>query len=111
MPIWRLGEILLHASRLAARISDSEATIAALVRWEGLEGRQLTSFASPDRHLTPRETREDAIESYGEFPVAALTDALPEVVHELARPLYAAFDFFDPPLRLYEEELDRMRSR
>ncbi len=107
VPIWRLAECLLHAQRFALEYGGSDATVAFSIRWEGLANRTLVSIAS-DREIHPRRCNQSAVESYGEFSAAGLRGRLPEVVQELARPLYTAFEFFDPPLSLYEEEIARM---
>lgn len=109
VPIWRLAECLLHSQRFALEYGGPDSTVAFSVRWEGLADRTLVSVT--DREVTPRRCNQDVVESYGEFAAAGLRGRLAEVVQELARPLYAAFEFFDPPLSLYEEELKRMLDR
>jgi hypothetical protein len=42
------------------------------------------------------------------IPVAALPDALPELVFSMLAPLYELFDFFRLPKRLVEKELFSM---
>jgi hypothetical protein len=106
VPIWRLGECLLHAQRFALECGGSDATVAFSIRWEGLANRTLVSLT--DREINPRRCNQDTVESYAEFSAAGLRGRLPEVLQELARPLYTAFEFFDPPLSLFEEEIARM---
>ena len=109
VPIWRLAECLLHAQRFALEYGGSDSTVAFSIRWEGLAGRTLVSFT--DREVKPRRCNQDVVESYGEFAAAGIRSRLAEIVQELARPLSRRFEFFDPPLGLYEEELTRMLDR
>lgn len=37
-------------------------------------------------------------------------DTLPELVEALTQPLYQAFDFYDPPKDLIQQELNRMQN-
>jgi transcriptional regulator with XRE-family HTH domain len=109
VPIWRLAECLLQAQRFALEYGGPDSTVAFSIRWEGLAGRTLISVT--EREINPRRSNQDVVESYGEFAAAGMKGRLAEIVQELARPLYAAFEFFDPPLSLYEEELARMLDR
>jgi len=109
IPIWRLGECLLHAQRFALEVDGPDANVAFSIRWEGLAGRTLVSLT--DRDVNPRVCHQNVVESYGLYSAASMRGRLPEIVQELARPLYATFEFLDPPLNLYEEELERMLER
>jgi transcriptional regulator with XRE-family HTH domain len=109
IPIWRLAECLLHAQRFALEAGGPDASVAFLIRWEGLAGRTLVSLT--DRDVDSRLCRQDAVESYGLYAAASIRGRLAEIVQELASPLYAAFEFFDPAPRLYEDELKRMLER
>lgn len=112
LPVWRVGEVLLHASRLAASLDTPAATIIALFGWTGLKNRRLASWANPHRHLSgdqvchQSELRSNVASAANEIP-----DRLPELVQAVTRPLYELFDFFAPPPEMFQEELARMRSR
>lgn len=110
LPVWRVGECLLHARRLAAQMSATR--IEFMMRWEGLAGRKVTSYASPNRMFSGEyRCRQDIVTTYVESTPARVDSELSELVRSLVAPLYAAFEFFEPPERLYEEELSRMRSQ
>jgi transcriptional regulator with XRE-family HTH domain len=110
LPIWRTAECLLHAERLSRRL---EATaVQFLMRWTGLRGRKLAALASRDRMMRPtRPASEDDVESFVEVSLAEISHDLGGVVRRLVDPLYASFDFFEPPEQIYEEELAEMLSR
>jgi hypothetical protein len=109
LPVWRVGVCLLHARRLAARLGASR--VEFMMRWEGLEGRTLTDHTGPGRFAADeRRSYVDAVVSEVEASPAAIEPGLPDLVRSLVGPLYAAFDFFDPPQELYVDELARMRE-
>lgn len=110
LPVWRVSECLLHAERLAARF-ESEA-VEVRVQWRGSRGRELSTWASPDRMLMQgRISCQDTVTSTAVVPAGSISETLPDVVRPLVEPLYAAFDFFKPPDSLYREEITKMRSR
>jgi hypothetical protein len=107
VPVWRVAECLLHASRLADRLESESMRV--LVRWEGLEGRQLVSFNQMEYFLPGTYVaRSDAVTSTGTIEVATIRDTLPEVVNELVRTLYEVFDFFVPPENFCATQINRM---
>ena len=110
LPVWRVGECLLHAGRLAARLGAMRVEI--MMRWEGLEGRGLSSYADPMRFLVgEHRCHQDVVVTDLETTPGAIDAELPELVERLVAPLYAAFDFFVAPEGLFTEELGKMRER
>lgn len=110
LPVWRVGECLLHARRLAERLSATR--VEFMMRWDGLEGRELTSYATRARMVGGEyRCHQNAVVSYVESSPARIEAELPALVKSLVAPLYVAFDFFEPAAQLYEEELARMRGR
>jgi transcriptional regulator with XRE-family HTH domain len=110
LPIWRVGECLLHASRMARYVSAPR--IRFLVHWTGLDGRELRSITSPKHFMPPgRIAHQDEISTYVQATSEEIEDRLPSVVEALVAPLFELFDFFDPPLSLYTSELAFMRDR
>ncbi|HWK32254.1 MAG TPA: hypothetical protein VNR51_01060 [Hyphomicrobium sp.] len=110
LPVWRTGEVLLHAESLAGNLVEGPATISFAVQYRGLAGRTLTSVTG-DRLLFERQVaRQDAIDLRTTVEAASIGPNLPEIVHPLLAPLYALFDFFDLPPALVNEELARMRK-
>jgi hypothetical protein len=108
LPIWRIGECLLHARRLARELGADRIEFA--VRWEGLQGRRLRSLLRRDFVLPSQSVAaDDHVTSQVEVRPAELEDLLPQVVRALVEPLYATFDFYRPPDDLYRVELERLR--
>jgi hypothetical protein len=113
LPIWRMGECLLHAERLAKMLMRTEATtIAFRSVWTGLTGRTLVSWANPRRpFFDPRgPSRQDSVTSECTIPSDQISETLPELVKGLTQPLYEAFDFYDVPATVVREELLNMRG-
>lgn len=112
LPVWRAGEVLLHAARFSEKLLGHAATIRFAAYYTGLSGRSLVSLANP-RRLARREyvSREESIRLVAEVESEAIADNLPEIVHGLLVPLYARFGFFKLSPRLVAEELETMRSR
>lgn len=109
-PVWRVGEVLLHAHSLAANLFEGPTTIRLVVRFEGLAGRSLVSIGNR-RHIWDQQvTHQDAITLMTHVDAQAIDPNLPEIVHPLLLPLYALFNFFELPTRLVVDELARMRA-
>lgn len=107
-PARRVGEILLHASRLAEALGDRRATMNLLLRWEGLAGRKLSPWPTYRRALV--DARPCAVHSVtSEITAEADTVApgLSRLVQLATVPLYQAFGFI-PPFSMFEEELGEM---
>ena len=111
LPVWRLGECLLHAERLAAALTKSETTLDIRASWAGLSGRIMKSWANHNRFLGPwYKATQDSVTSTLICPSRSVSANLPELVMALAEPLYAVFNFLKPPENMYTEELLRMRK-
>ena len=110
LPIWRTGECLLHAFRLASRLEAEH--VALQMTWTGLANRTLTAWASPERWLEPsRVCMTDTVRSRIAVDAETISDTLPELVRSLVQPLYEQFDLFEPPADIYAVEMERLRSR
>jgi len=110
LPVWRTGECLLHAGRLADRLSAD--TVELMMTWVGLQGRVLSAIGSPNRWVTPgRICRENEVRTSITVEALAISDTLPDLVRRLVSSLYAHFDFFVPPEEIYTTETERMRHR
>ena len=110
LPVWRVGECLLHAERLANILTDQSASIIFRVTWGGLSGRTLTAWASRRILFGNRQSRQDSVTSEIVVPADRISTTLPEIVSTLTQPLYEVFDFFTPPLKMIREELSKMRG-
>jgi hypothetical protein len=110
LPVWRTGECLLHASRLAPRLGADRVDLT--MTWDGLAGRELSAFGSPHRWLNPgRICHEERVRTTISTEADAISDTLPDLVRALVAPLYERFDFFEAPAELYTTETERMRRR
>ena len=110
LPIWRVGECLLHAARMTKLVQGRK--IKAMVRWTGLEGRELSTVAARDRFLAAgRRSSTDVLATYIETTHDDIANRLPSLVQALVSPVFELFDFFEPPLALYGEELTDMQRR
>ncbi len=110
LPVWRIGEALLHARSLAKNLFDGATTIKFAVTYEGLAGRSLISVTNRHDYLDDKIARQDAISLFTHIDAEAIDTNLPEIIHPLLSPLYALFDFFELPMQLVVEELASMRA-
>lgn len=110
VPVWRVGEALLHARSLAEHLFEGPTTIRFKAVYEGLAERTLVSINS-NRHIWDgRVAHQDTIALGTHVNAQAIDANLPEIVHPLLSPLYALFDFFELPMELVVQELSRMRA-
>jgi hypothetical protein len=110
VPIWRTGECLRHAERLARRLDAKR--IQFMVRWTGLHGRRLATLLPSRRRLSGEYIcAEPELTTFVDASAEEMRDELAAFVRRLVDPLYACFDFFEPPEGLYEAELDQLTSR
>ncbi|MCW3994533.1 MAG: ATP-binding protein [Candidatus Bathyarchaeota archaeon] len=111
IPVWRVGECLLHAERLAKMLGVNSAPIAFQISWSGLSNRLLKSWANPMRMMWgDYRARQDSFTANIRVPSDHISTHLPELVSSLTRGLYESFDFFVPPPKMVEEELSMMRG-
>jgi hypothetical protein len=114
LPVWRIGECVLHAQRMARTLlEDDEGHVLMIAEWEGLRGRKLgyvsDKFTYPDPNKGP--CRQERARGEADVPHGRIETNLPEIVTELTRPLYEAFDFYSPAASFVQRELARMRGR
>jgi len=112
IPIWRTGECLLHAQRLAKTLEAESTSVVFRFTWEGLSERRLISWAEPRRILFEPKgpSRQDTVTSEIAVSADEISAMLPEIVAAIVGPLYEPFDFFVPPTTMIQEELSKMRT-
>lgn len=114
LPIWRVGEGLLHSQRLAFAFNAENATVAFKVIWDDLHGRKLIARGTPELMLSFTGSTfvatENRVASFLTVSAQNISATLPELVQRLTEPLYNNFDFFSPPATLYINELGKMRQ-
>jgi hypothetical protein len=113
IPIWRVGECLRHAERLAVELTEEgQTSVEVALKWTGLKGRQVQTLANPLRTLFPGYvSQQDSVESVVEVPADQITAALPDFVAQATRPLFSSFAFLEPPAALFKDEIDQMLQR
>lgn len=110
LPVWRIGEALLHARSLAVNLFEGPTAIRFVATYEGLSARSLVSLNNR-RHISEgRVARQDSITLNTHIDAQTIDPNLPEIVHPLLSPLYALFNFFELPMQLVADELARMRA-
>lgn len=112
IPIWRVGECLLHAERVSRALAGDESSLLVYFRWTGLSGRVLQSWLNPRRFLPfEKQAQQDTVHSRMPIRAERIRSDLPGVVQAMTRPLYEAFDFTEIPLQVIQEEISRMRGQ
>lgn len=108
-PIWRTAEAMLQAANFAQQFQDENTEVYFEVKWVGLKGRTLT--ASGNRSLSYGRTcsLNEYINAVN-FRSQNLPDTLVEQTHELLKPLYESFEFFELPLIIVDQEVSKMRE-
>lgn len=112
LPIWRIGECILHSGRLANRLSEDPVQITFNAIWDGLKDRKLVSWAS-NRYFFFRggKTHTEKISSKVTFTSNQIESNFPEIVNKILKPLYEAFDFYSLPMDTLIYELKRLRKQ
>jgi transcriptional regulator with XRE-family HTH domain len=96
LAIWRLGETLIHAAKLARLMAKNLESVTLDFRaiYSGLKGRELRSWANPLGGLLTVEgqhARSDEAVLELSAPAATIEDTLDDHVLALAAPLYERF--------------------
>lgn len=119
LPIWRAGEVLLHAASLARCLEEDSggATLSAPIKlrvsYSGLAGRELISWANPLRRISSPgqyRARTNEVVCKVESSAFEIEQNLPKVVQRWVSALYSRFDF-DLSDKFVEQEVDDMRTR
>ena len=108
LPIWRVGEGLLFASRFAATFEEVDQ-IAVYCRFTGLENRCLVSSHSNALLSMGNPCSTGEVILTGQITQQQVQDNLAEVLHPLLRPLYEKFDFYELSFDLVAKEVQRLR--
>ena len=116
LPIWRLGQALLHAARLAALLRrDPESTVTVRFRalYAGLKGRVLRSWANPlnDLLVEGGAARGDEAMLEAIMPAQTIVDDLARYIFPLVASLYERFGVTGLTVSQVEAEINRLRNR
>ena len=110
LPIWRIGEGLLFASRFAETFEEVDQ-IALHCRFTGLEGRFLDTGQHVERLLSETyPCSKDEVTLTGQITQQQIQDNLAEVLHPLLQRLYGQFNFFKLSFDVVAQELHQIRS-
>lgn len=111
VPVWRVGEVLLHAQALAASLGEGDIEVVFRSCYMGLQGRDFASI-SGTRFIMPgqRVCRQHSIVLNATISASAIKDGLPEIVHATLAPMYELFNFYQLPMTLVQEEITKMKS-
>jgi hypothetical protein len=110
LPVWRIGECLMHAATLASRLVEESRPITFDISWSGLRDRELIHLERRRLLFPGHVARQDSFAASLTVDSNKIADQLPELLHGLLHPLYQLFDFFELPKMLVDEEVQRMRS-
>lgn len=112
LPIWRTGEVLLHAAWLARELGgNTDHKIRFHARYTGLAGRELFSWAKPLLHIGLPEqyrARDDSAELKVTTTVGEVETDLGTPVVAALQPLYERFDGFTAPSGLVTSQIDSL---
>lgn len=111
LPIWRVGECLLHAKALCDRLGVPGADVLVTARYSGLAQRRLVSLDGSRMKGMARRSAQNAIDLSVTVNAALIEDALPEIAREFLQPLYHLFDLFEPPAELFTDAIRGLRAR
>jgi hypothetical protein len=108
VPVWRVGEGLLFATRLAETF-EGVKQILVRCRFTGLKGRALVSIDNSRIAFGDSISRTNDVLVQTRATPAEVQDSLTELTLQLLTPLYERFDFFQLPISLVDQELQKLR--
>lgn len=98
LPIVRTAEAIAVgiAFAKAMNCNPEKIQLAFSFRWTGLQGRQLTSWVEPTRHIFPGRTAyQDEIITFVKVPLETPLSALGEFVSQAINPFFGVFGGFE----------------
>lgn len=114
LPIWRMGEALLHAKNLADAIADdpSKVTVRFRALYTGLSGRVLRSWANPltDLFVEGGAARSDEAALEAAVPLKEIETDLGKALHPMVASLFERFGVTGLSVDRVSAELERMKK-
>jgi hypothetical protein len=113
LPIWRLGEGLLHSARVASHLRAKDAgeiTVRFRALYTGLSGRILRSLQGPTFLLEAHAAKGDEVLLETVAPASRIEAALTETVYPMVTSLYDRFGLPHTAPELVAAEISRFRS-
>ncbi|HEY4342736.1 MAG TPA: transcriptional regulator [Parvibaculum sp.] len=114
LPIWRMGEVLLHAERLASLLpKNNRVTVHFRAMYSGLRGRVLRSWANPmtEMLVDGHGARGDEAVLEAVFPAENITPRLAEHLFPLVSSLYERFGVTGLTISRVQAEVTRLLKR
>ena len=112
LPVWRTGEVLLHAAWLAEQLgAGPRSQINFTARYSGLNGRRLLSWAKPLLALDLGEwhrSRTDSVALSVWTSIDEVRNDLAAPVERALQPLFERFDGFEAPTALYQNQIKEL---
>ncbi len=105
LALWRVAEFLLYIQGLASNLAIGKARANLIVRWTGLESRQLGHHKASFPPLQKHVCRQPSVESQLHLPdTTMIKRTLVQDLRKITRPLFEAFDFFS----VTEEQIEQL---
>lgn len=112
LPIWRTGDAIVEALAIARSMVTElgNAEVQMAFRWNRLKGRRLDGWVKESRRwFRPTEpSMTDQVVTSLTIPVDAADAAAFQYIHRALAPLYEAFDGYQMPVRVVEEEVAKL---
>lgn len=114
LPIWRMGELLMHAAALASLMARdlTEVKVRMRAHYTGLKGRVLRNWGNPasDLMFEGGAARSDEALLETTVNVQDINDRLAETVHPLAASLFERFGVNGLSLERVRAEIGRLKA-
>jgi len=109
--VWRVGELLLYLDRFAKEFAEAGSAAQVTMRWTGLRGRRLVNTSSEYHLADIYRCHDDVVETSLRIANGTVDANMSELVGELTRPLFDAFDFFELSKTIRDAELQKLLRR
>jgi hypothetical protein len=114
LPIFRTAEVLAVGMAFARALNApvESASVSFAFRWNRLKDRVLSTWASPERMLSPgRRAYRDSVSTVINVPLNTPQSALHDFVQTATAPLYEVFENFHVPPQVIEELVAKVIQR
>lgn len=114
LPVIRVAEALAVGMAFAKAMgcNNEDTTLSFAFKWSKLRGRQLTSWAQPERYISSgRYAYQDDVLSLVNLPLDTPLSALHEFVNQAVEPLFQVFDGFQLGIGIVEDLTQRLVER
>ncbi|MBX3707731.1 MAG: hypothetical protein KF911_13960 [Pseudomonadales bacterium] len=106
--VLRVAESIAVSLAFARAMEATDASMIRLsFRWSGIRGRQLQSWAIPERHIWSRTAHQDVVVARADVPIDAPLSSLGTYVGAVISPLFEVFEGFV----LGQEVVDDLTTR